>query len=629
MKVCCVTNAMLSFCVPLLAILITKEVGAQSQMGFDTTENMMAMEAQRRLIVASMRRQANETAGFPLDSSVPIEAALEVHPDQEAVPSFAGTAIPASTDSITAGRGRDKQSTDFPVMSTDQLEHLSDPELFQIFHKGTAEIPSDLPGQRGKFTACKGRTLLNVFSNQGWPNGTMPTGDFNFWNNYIDRGWRGKVMRTDPETNKTELWNLFLNNSTVDVIANVSIWKGGISEDKKDSMVVNYNQTNAVFFRTIDDELRRVGPHIWLGRAWVVNPIEAWQPFAADPTLKPLVDTAFQVENATWMAALAGTMLEGPLSSPTTSGGVYPNLGQPLALLYFTLDCADYPVPKLHYTPVLAPASAFVNSITGYDVPFYSLPDLEKYNNTGDPGAIDNLNASWPITTQQQSQPYVLWPYTFDDPNGALDGYLELPASWFEPLFGAYWAISNQTAPAINAAGTIGNALHMQNIDNYFPGLPKAVATNPLTPLRNTTEILQNAARKALSPVTSPINEAISDINRTLISPQSENIKKQSEIIGSAFAPAVRNGLALVPNIDSLVGRNAPLPSAARGVANTAITAIDESPATAAVLQAANNAASTAQTASAAAVTPDNATPALTNTIHTVGRAIYGDSHVP
>lgn len=247
---------------------------------------------------------------------------------------------------------------------------------------------------------------------------------------------------------------------------------------------------------------------------------------------------------------------------------------------------------------------------------------------TGEPGAIDNLNASFPISTQHHSEPYVLWPYTFDDPNGPLDGYLELPASWFEPLFGAYWAISNQTAPAIAAAGTLGNALHMQNIDNYFPGLAKAVATNPLTPLQNSTEILQSAARKAFAPVTSPINAAILDINRTLIAPQSATIKQQSEIIGSALAPAVRAGLSLVPNIDSVIGRNAPLPSAARGAANTAIAAVDEAPATAAVLQAANNAANTAQATSAAAVAPDNVTPALTDTIHTAARAIYGENHV-
>jgi hypothetical protein len=57
--------------------------------------------------------------------------------------------------------------------------------------------------------------------------------------------------------------------------------------------------------------------------------------------------------------------------------------GEPLALLYFALDCADFPVPKLHYTPVIAPASAVVNSLTGYDVPFYSLPDLNQFNKCG------------------------------------------------------------------------------------------------------------------------------------------------------------------------------------------------------------------------------------------------------
>jgi hypothetical protein len=70
----------------------------------------------------------------------------------------------------------------------------------------------------------------------------------------------------------------------------------------------------------------QVGPSVWLGRAWVLNPIEAWQPTDLDPALKPVVETAFQIENATWMSYLMGTALEGPLSNPTTSGGVYNNL---------------------------------------------------------------------------------------------------------------------------------------------------------------------------------------------------------------------------------------------------------------------------------------------------------------
>lgn len=153
----CGASAMLSLCVPLVVILLTTlQINAQSEVGFDATDNSMAMEAQRRLIMAVMRRQAaiNGTAPAPEVSSMMPEAASDAHSEQDAVASFAGTAIPVSTDINTLGRGRDKQSTAFPVMSTDQLEHLSDPELFQIFHKGTAEIPSDLPGQRGGWLTC-------------------------------------------------------------------------------------------------------------------------------------------------------------------------------------------------------------------------------------------------------------------------------------------------------------------------------------------------------------------------------------------------------------------------------------------------------------------------------------------
>lgn len=39
---------------------------------------------------------------------------------------------------------------------------------------------------------------------------------------------------------------------------NVTILPGGISEDHRDSMIVNYTRTNGLFFRTIRDELRRV-----------------------------------------------------------------------------------------------------------------------------------------------------------------------------------------------------------------------------------------------------------------------------------------------------------------------------------------------------------------------------------
>jgi hypothetical protein len=239
---------------------------------------------------------------------------------------------------------------------------------------------------------------------------------------------------------------------------------------------------------------------------------------------------------------------------------------------------------------------------------------------TGDPGAIDNLNASFPISTQQHSQPYVLWPYTFDDPNGPLDGYLQLPASWFEPLFGAYWAISNQTAPLISSAGSIGNALHMQNVDAYFPGIAAAVSTNPLSPVRPQLETMQKISREAMAPAIAPINAAILEVNRTIVSPASESIKQGSEALGSALAPVVNIGFEFLPNLDAVIGRNAPLPSLARNTANAAITTINQAPATSAALRMANSLSQAAASISAASVPPDIVTPAITSAINSVGQ---------
>jgi hypothetical protein len=80
----------------------------------------------------------------------------------------------------------------------------------------------------------------------------------------------------------------------------------------------------------------QVGPNIWLGRAWIDNPVKAWQPYAADPLVKPLVDAAYPLENATFMAGLVGAGLEGPASGATTSGGNYSQLVRPFPLHCFS-----------------------------------------------------------------------------------------------------------------------------------------------------------------------------------------------------------------------------------------------------------------------------------------------------
>jgi hypothetical protein len=163
-KRCCSKPALILW-LPLVALLFSPiDVRAQNGVALEIPDDGLAQEAQRRLILAAVRRQTSQpgapegapTAEAVTDMLSPLTSTLMAPAeDQDTVPDFAGTAIPVSTEVQGMGRGRDKQSTAFPVMSTDQLEHLSDPELWTIFHKGTAEIPSDLPGQRGSFSSAQ------------------------------------------------------------------------------------------------------------------------------------------------------------------------------------------------------------------------------------------------------------------------------------------------------------------------------------------------------------------------------------------------------------------------------------------------------------------------------------------
>lgn len=126
---------------PLL--LTTPGARAQNGNGLDT------QELQRRLITAALRQIAAAPADAPPPAQDPKAVATQEE-SQEALPSFYGTPIPRSTDTSLSGSGQYNKSTAFPVMSTDQLTGLSDNELYEVFHKGTAEIPSALPGQVGE-----------------------------------------------------------------------------------------------------------------------------------------------------------------------------------------------------------------------------------------------------------------------------------------------------------------------------------------------------------------------------------------------------------------------------------------------------------------------------------------------
>jgi hypothetical protein len=74
----------------------------------------------------------------------------------------------------------------------------------------------------------------------------------------------------------------------------------------------------------------QVGPSVWLGRAWITDPVKNLNPTNPLPFTQPLLDVAMPIENATMKAVLVATGIEGPNSSPTTSGGYYPD---PVCLL--------------------------------------------------------------------------------------------------------------------------------------------------------------------------------------------------------------------------------------------------------------------------------------------------------
>lgn len=52
----------------------------------------------------------------------------------------------------------------------------------------------------GKFTSCEGKALLNNFNRNGWPNGTLQTGDYSFLNDFINRGWYALLLATSAGT---------------------------------------------------------------------------------------------------------------------------------------------------------------------------------------------------------------------------------------------------------------------------------------------------------------------------------------------------------------------------------------------------------------------------------------------
>jgi hypothetical protein len=62
---------------------------------------------------------------------------------------------------------------------------------------------------------------------------------------------------------------------------------------------------------------------MWLGVAWLVDPVTYQNPRFAGP-LQPVIDAFKPLENATYKGVLQGVGVQGANSSPTTSGITMP-----------------------------------------------------------------------------------------------------------------------------------------------------------------------------------------------------------------------------------------------------------------------------------------------------------------
>eukprot|EP00884_Botryococcus_braunii_P013397 jgi/Botrbrau1/22058/Bobra.0024s0068.2 len=349
-----------------------------------------------------------------------------------------------------------------PYLSGKDFNNLTDKQLYQVFTKGVADVPSTHPGEVGKWTFCVGQGLFNAFTNESWPHGVWPQGDRSPFNQLATRLWRGNTFYTDPVTKKTIVVNMILSNSSVAWVAfNVTNRTVGYSPDKKPSMFISYSDTELIPTRFIDDELRRVGPNVWLGRAWIVEPIPRVLPTNPLPFTGPLVDAAKLVGNETYKLLTQAIGFQGPNSNPTTSGWTYPEPGEPWNAFWFSLECTYDAAPQLFYLPI-SPAGVIAGSLTGYYPPFFMLPGL---NPTAGQFAVENWLQEFPTSVDGPDYPpFILWPWKWSD-LGPI-GYLKIPAYPFE-LINGVWFLYNPTAPGeptfhlLPFAGTVPSAANL------------------------------------------------------------------------------------------------------------------------------------------------------------------------
>jgi hypothetical protein len=104
----------------------------------------------------------------------------------------------------------------------------------------------------------------------------------------------------------------------------------------------------------------QVGPSIWLGVAWLVDPVNYQQPNNAG-LVQPFIDALKPLENATYKGVLEAIGVQGPNSSPTTSGITMPEPVRPQALRFPAINAAQIRTSKCTETCVLTALVSFAS----------------------------------------------------------------------------------------------------------------------------------------------------------------------------------------------------------------------------------------------------------------------------
>ena len=138
------------------------------------------------------------------------------------------------------------------------LKHLTNTQLTALYDEGSAYI---VPSAATPEVAI---TYNGV---------ALPTPGFSPTSPLLGFFWGGKTFTTD-NTGQTTLTNVVLPETPVEmdeVTAKVSITYENLLKDGRPVVLLDYSETNIALAKGIRDEMRLIGPDLYLGRAYQEN----------------------------------------------------------------------------------------------------------------------------------------------------------------------------------------------------------------------------------------------------------------------------------------------------------------------------------------------------------------------